>query len=309
MRRSTRAIPAFCLAFLTSSPLAAQDEGARPLLSTPPADGSTGATVFATGCAECHAGDESSRAPGLVALSGMSPNAIVRTLETGRMRRHGAELTRDERVAVAEWISGRALVEEALPASAYCAEAPLGPGEVHWSGWGGGRGESGFRDAASAGLTAADLGDLELAWAFGFPQASEVRSKPAVVGDRVIVGSANGSLYALDLETGCVRWTFEADASIRGAITIGEAAGTQAALFADFRTNVYAVDAASGALLWRARAGEHPDHTNTGSVAYHDGKLFVPISSMEIASAMDPSYECCTSSGGVVAFDAAEGEP
>jgi polyvinyl alcohol dehydrogenase (cytochrome) len=177
---------------------------------------------------------------------------------------------------------------------------------VYWSGWGGGNGESGFRP--DGGIAAADLPDLELAWAFAFPDADQVRSKPAVVGDRVLVGSAYGETYSIDLETGCVHWVFPADAAVRGAIAIGAGpGGAQTAFFVDFRTNVYAIDTASGELLWRSRAGTHPDHTNTGTPAVYGGRVFVPISSMEIASAQRPSYACCTSSGGVAAFDAETG--
>lgn len=293
---------------LSATPAAAQGSG-RPLLAPPPMDGSVGANTFTASCAECHTGEGSARAPRLITLGAMNPRAILTALEDGRMRRHGEQLTADERVAVSEWLTGKPLTETRLSSAAYCSAPPGSGTTVHSSGWGGGPGESGFVDAGRAGLTAADLPNLELAWAFGFPNASQVRSKPAVVGDRVIVGSAYGEVYSIDLETGCVYWVFEADAAIRGAIAIGTGPeGRQTAFFVDFGTTVYAIDARSGDLLWRSKAGTHADHTNTGSAAVHDGRVFVPISSMEIASANDPRYECCTSSGGVVAFSAESGE-
>ena len=297
-------------ALATGAGPAAAQEPARGLLDPPPMDDSPGMRVYAASCAECHSGQRTVRAPGLTTLGAMTPRAVLSSLEGGRMRLHGEDLTPDERRAVAEWLTGQTLVETRLTSSAFCASAPRAGGVVHWSGWGGGGGETGFADAARAGLTAADLPNLELAWAFGFPDVSQVRSKPAVIDDRIIVGSALGEVYSIDLESGCVHWVFSGDAAVRGAIAIGDSPdGGQSAFFADFATNVYAIDATTGALHWRAAAGTHADHVVTGSVAVHEGRVFVPLSSMEIISAGDPTYECCTSSGGVAAFSAETGEP
>ncbi len=268
------------------APSSVSAQQGRPLLNPPPYDGSVGHTVYEANCQRCHSGEESARAPRMTALTGMTPRAILAALTEGRMQRHGENLTSEQRVAVSEWLTGKPLTETRMPDDAFCSAAPAGRGEVYWSGWGGGSGEAGYRDAAAAGITAADLGDLELAWAFAFPDAGQVRSKPAVVGDRVIVGSAYGEVYSIDLETGCAHWVFPADAAVRGGITIGDGpGGAQTAFFADFRANAYAVDAASGELLWRTATGTHADHTNTGTVAFHEDRVFVPISSMEITSA------------------------
>ena len=35
----------------------------------------------------------------------------------------------------------------------------------------------------------------------------------------VFVGSQNGTVYALDKESGCVRWTFRASAEVRSPVT------------------------------------------------------------------------------------------
>ncbi|WP_420464085.1 PQQ-binding-like beta-propeller repeat protein [Candidatus Palauibacter sp.] len=296
------------LAAAGMTPAAAQ-QPVRGLLDPPPMDDSPGMQVFVASCAECHSGQRTVRAPGLTTLGAMTPRAVLSALEGGRMRRHGEQLTPEERRVVAEWLTGETLVETRLPSSAFCASPPERAGAVHWSGWGGGAGETGFVDASRAGLTAADLPKLELAWAFGFPDATQVRSKPAVLGDRILVGSAYGEVYSIDLATGCVHWVFAADAAVRGAIAIGDGPdGEQTAFFADFGTNVFAIDAVTGELRWRATAGTHSDHVVTGSVAVHEGRVFVPLSSMEILTAGNPTYECCTSSGGVVAFSSQTGE-
>ena len=68
------------------------------------------------------------------------------------------------------------------------------------------------------------------------------------------------------------------------------------------------MDARSGELRWSAKVDEHPDATVTGAVALHDGRLYVPVSSLEVVAAIDPHYACCTFRGAVVALDAATGE-
>jgi len=88
-----------------------------------------------------------------------------------------------------------------------------------------------------------------------------------VIDDRIIVGSAYGEVYSIDLESGCVHWVFSGDAAVRGAIAIGDGPdGGQSAFFADFATNVYAIDATTGALHWRAAARTPPAPVGAGRV-------------------------------------------
>lgn len=46
----------------------------------------------------------------------------------------------------------------------------------------------------------------------------------------------------------------------------------------------------------------------TGTPAVYDGKVFIPISSIEAAAAADSNYNCCTTSGGVAVLDVKNGE-
>lgn len=158
MRMTRLVLVSIALALFPASSVAQ-----RSMTAPPAMDGSTGATVFEANCAECHIGETSGRAPRMTTLQSMTARAILTALEDGRMRRHGEELTSDERVAVSEWISGSVLVETRMPPTAFCAARPQGPGTVHSSGWGGSAGETGFVDAAAAGMTAADLPNVELA--------------------------------------------------------------------------------------------------------------------------------------------------
>ncbi|MEQ1694156.1 MAG: c-type cytochrome, partial [Gemmatimonas sp.] len=177
--------------------------------------------TFAAVCAECHSESQSGRTPSRYSISGLSPRAIVESLENGPMKSQGESLTREQRVAIAEYISGRSYARAELPTQAWCAQrgpATLNLNAVGWMGFGGGLAATGFQSTARAGLSAADVPNLTLAWAFAFPDAVQVRTKPTVVGDVMLVGGSFGEVFALDARTGCVRWSYEADAGLRGAI-------------------------------------------------------------------------------------------
>src|SRR4030095_5270037 len=46
----------------------------------------------------------------------------------------------------------------------------------------------------------------------------------------------------------------------------------------------------------------------TGGVVFNDGRLYVPVSSLEEGTAVIPTYECCTFRGSIVALDARSGK-
>src|SRR4029079_4669400 len=101
------------------------------------------------------------------------------------------------------------------------------------------------------GLTAADVPNLKLKWAFGFPGGTQAYGNPSIVGGRVFVGSDNGTVYALDTDTGCLYWSFKADGGVRSAPSVGRAGSRDAVYFGDLKANVFALDAASGLVIWK----------------------------------------------------------
>jgi polyvinyl alcohol dehydrogenase (cytochrome) len=86
------------------------------------------------------------------------------------------------------------------------------------------------------------------------------------------------------------------------------ASGAWSVYFGDLRGTVYAVDASTGALRWRTSLDTHPAVRVTGAPTLYDGKLYVPMSSLEEASSVNPKYQCCTFRGSVSAIDAATGK-
>ena len=65
-----------------------------------------------------------------------------------------------------------------------------------------------------------------------------------------------------------------------GAIKSGTGTG-YAAYFGDLKANVYAVDAETGTLIWTQKADPHPLARITGAPALANGRLYVPVSSLE----------------------------
>ena len=115
-------------------------------------------------------------------------------------------------------------------------------------------------------------------------------------------------MYSLDAATGCIFWTYPAGAGVRTAISIGKLpSGKWAAYFGDIRANAHAVDADTGTRIWKVKLEDHPVARITGSPVLVNGRLYVPISSIEEASAQQPTYSCCTFRGSLAALDAATG--
>ena len=154
------------------------------------------------------------------------------------------------------------------PARNRCAAtAPLtvSAGQPQWNGWGASPAQQRFQPAERARLGADAVPKLTLKWAFGFPGAQGAYGQPAVAGNRLFVGSADGTVYALAADTGCLHWTFKADATVRTAISVGMAGSTMAIYFGDQKGYAYAVDASTGAGLWKTRLDEHPAARITGA--------------------------------------------
>jgi polyvinyl alcohol dehydrogenase (cytochrome) len=276
-----------------------------------PADGRR---LFEASCATCHNGDDP-RAPEVDTLRALSPRAIVDALTSGSMRYQGLALTGTERRAIAEYLSGRRLRGTPSGATAgRCARMPpLGDPftSPFWNGWGAGIENTHFQRGDRAGLTAAQVPQLTLKWAFGFPDTTNAWAQPTVAGGRVFVGSQNATVYALDATRGCIAWTFAAHAGVRAAIAIGSRvrigrASVFPAYVVDQQGYAYALDAATGRELWSRKVDAHPLVRLTGAPVVHGGRVYVPISSYE-EGGKPPGYACCTFRGGVIALDARTG--
>lgn len=264
-----------------------------------------GKNVFSTTCQACHGNPTFPKAPAQEAMAAMAPRVILNALDNGKMREQAKQLSEEQREAVSQYITNKMLKTIVMPGEAYTnfSLGDNGNSLYDYSGWGGNLEGTGFRTTEQAGITPQNVNTLQLKWSFAFPDESDVRSKPAIVGDWLIVGSQSGEVYALNRKTGKIGWHVTAGNGLRSGIVINKEGDNLTAYFADGATYTYAVDVKTGKILWSAKAGVDPLAMNTGTPVVYGGKIFVPISSIEVAVAADSSYNCCTSSGGVAALD------
>jgi polyvinyl alcohol dehydrogenase (cytochrome) len=268
-----------------------------------------GAALYKSRCAVCHDGKPQLHMPSHDELVSKTPEAIVKAMFEGPMQPQSAGLSAEEGRAIAKFITAKEFSTPTTAAMAgQCTSAPkpLTIAATDWNGWG--QDLSNSRYQPNPGLAPADVPKLKLKWAFGFPGDSAAQGQPTVVGGRVFVGSVSGNVYSLDAATGCTYWMYKAGGSIRNAITIAKVGGHFIAYFGDVKANAHAVDAETGAPLWKIKLDDHPVARIVGSPTFYQGRLYVPMSSIEEASAMGPKYECCKFRGSVSALDGETGK-
>lgn len=266
--------------------------------------------LFATHCGSCHGQQTDGRIPTAIALARMNPLAVLATMETGSMQIQAQKLSIAQKRQLVEKLTGKKIAALTIPESAYCQtrEAPVTPDStIHWSGWGGSGAGLGYATGREAGLSQAELPQLQTDWVFAFPGVSQARSQPAILDDVLYIGGAEGSVTALDTHTGCIYWRVDTSSAVRGAITLARLEGGVVVFAVASNTDAYALDARSGAVRWKQRAGFHPFHSVTGTPVVAQDKVFVPLSSIEVGIARMPDHHCCISSGGVAALDVASG--
>ena len=310
----------FLAAWLTA--LVANSSAMQPSQPPPPApvqdlehpqNTNAGIYAFTGHCASCHdTGKDGAR--DRYALNRHTPEEVLASITTGSMAQYAKTMSEFEKRVVAVYVGGRPLgaaaAGDASQMKNRCesrpAFAPLKGSE--WNGWGFDSANSRYQ--TSPGLTADDAPKLALKWAFGFPSGNSAYGQPTVAGGRVFVGADTGFLYALDAASGCIYWSFRANAGIRTAPAIGPGTGANRflAYFGDVKGTIYAVDAERGTLVWKDRIDTHPVARVTGSPKVVDGRLYVPISSLEESGAGNPAYPCCSFRGGVISYDAGTGK-
>jgi polyvinyl alcohol dehydrogenase (cytochrome) len=301
------------LFLIAALPCVAQDSSQKQRLGT-----EFGISAFERECTKCHGNAAVDRAPTPAAIRQMPPERIYAALTTGVMQTEAAKLNDEQKRRLAEYMGGRPLGSAALgdanqmpnhcPAGATRPDPGKGPS---WNGWGVDVHNTRFQDAAAAGITPEQVSRLKLKWAFGFPLGVSAFGQPSIAAGRVFVGSDIGYVYSLDMQTGCVYWSYQTKAAVRTAVTIGPTGSGNSSRYAvylgDMQANVYALDAASGALLWTRHVEDHFSARITAAPTLYHGRLFVPVSTSEGFSASTLDYPCCTFRGSVVALNAGTG--
>jgi polyvinyl alcohol dehydrogenase (cytochrome) len=267
-----------------------------------------GAELFARNCAGCHE-HGAAGAPSKTLLGQMPPAAIFAALTRGAMVVQGQRLSDDERRRVVTYLAGEAPLIPSHPPlmckSPLWAHQTIPATTTAW-----GANPSSTRSVGDAGLSRRDVERLGLKWSIVFPNSLKVRSQPVVVGGALFIGTQDGTVFALDASSGCLFWTFEAVAEIRGSITYGAEADHSAGrlYFGDVFANVYSLDAQTGTLQWKVKIDDQAAARVVGSPLLTADRLFVPVGSWgeEIAAAA-PDFICCTFRGSMVAINRQSG--
>jgi polyvinyl alcohol dehydrogenase (cytochrome) len=285
----------------------------RPPPVVPHTPNPRGEKIFNEVCAPCHE-HGGARAPNAYLLKLMTPAAIYGTLTTGAMRIQAQGLDDEEKSAVVEFLAGARTSADAklLPPRCQGSAAQFDFGRPPpFSGWGFDPANTRSVDSRVSGLSAANIARLRLKWAFGVEGAIRMASQPALGGGAIYLGGQDGSVYALDQSSGCLRWQFRAPAEVRTGIVVspwsgGDLSARPQVYFGDLIGNIYAVNAISGGLLWRDHVDAHPTSTVTASPVLQGDRLYVAVSSIE--EGVPGRYDCCTFRGSIVAYEARSGK-
>jgi polyvinyl alcohol dehydrogenase (cytochrome) len=278
--------------------------------------------TYQQSCGTCHGTQgtvtDGKKAQSISELQEYTPERVYAVLNAASLPAHAGTFTDLQKRQFAEFLSGRPMNSAAGDSQSMTNKCPSNPRLTNpanapsWNGWGAGIQNARFQSATNSGLTVQQVPNLKLKWAFGVPNATEMYSQPTVASGRVFFGSDAAWLYSLDAKTGCIYWSFAADAGIRATPVLapirGQGSTEYAVYFTDVLTRVYAVDAQTGKLLWKVKAGEHPRAKSSNGVTVADNKVFVGFSSMETTTGAVATYECCSFRGHVAALDAVSGK-
>lgn len=275
-----------------------------------------GSTIFGNYCEQCHGKIETAPSPAM--MKKLTPEHIYEKLTTGSMVPMAKDLTDQQKRDIAEWVGGRKLGAGAVGDAKKMPNQCSTNGDVKsltamasWNGWSPGNDQTRFQDGAAAGISPEKISDLRLKWAFALPGADSVYGQPTIVDGKVYVSSDAGFIYSLDAKTGCVHWSYQAAAGVRSPVIIGPikpGSSHYAAFFGDVRGNIYAVDANKGKLIWKSPIDPHQLSRITAGTQLYNGKLYVPVASLEEPESSSFNYLCCTFRGMVAALDSATGK-
>lgn len=202
----------------------------------------------------------------------------------------------------------------------YCAAElnTLAPTAIVTSGFG--MDINNTRNVAS-GIDSSNVGNLSLKFTV-VDEGKEIRRGAPAATENVLYYAGVDKAYALDRETGCAYWYYqppEQFGEIRSAsvLLVDEPTlGKRLVIIGTRHAEVVALDALTGKPVWTQFAGNpgwltingiNKNYSMiTGGMQYHDGRVYVPIASYEVAlAAVEPA--CCFSHGLLTVLDATDG--
>ncbi len=278
------------------------------------AAGHPGEALYKQKCASCHDNAEAFRAPTKSNLAAMSFETIDFSLTGGKMKNQGEGMTAAQRVDLISFLTGKSQATlETWTKDMMCAanRRPVDLASPTIVGFGYDHDNTRSLTAKQAGLTKAQLSNMELAWSIAIPGATEMRSQPAVVGKTLFLPVAQASaVYAIDVSDTakpCLKWVYKTPtgAPLRTSAAYGVIAdGRGVLVISGLDTTVYALDAKTGRTLWEPRkVGTYSWSMNTGTATVLKDRLIIPVSQNEISNAANNAVKCCDNHGYIVSLD------
>lgn len=278
-----------------------------------------GASTYQSKCAVCHDHPAETRAPSRENLAAMTAQTIHFALTEGKMKAQGAGLSAEQRAQLIGYLTTKSVSS----ADANWAKGMMCPadrstaslkGAAPVVGFGFDRDNTRSLTARQAGLTKAQLSNMELAWAIAIPGASTMRSQPAIVGKTVFLSVGDDhTFYAFDVSKPmkpCIQWLYKTPSSapLRTSAAYGVLADGRGVLaFAGQDTNVYLLDAKTGTPIWTKKVGSYAYSMTTGVPTILKDRIIVPVSQFEISVAGPNSQKCCTNHGYVLSLNPTDG--
>ncbi|MGZ6016498.1 MAG: outer membrane protein assembly factor BamB family protein [Phenylobacterium sp.] len=292
-----------------SLPLAAHAQNAS-------GDAAAGGTVFNTRCKACHE-PNIDRAPSRATLATYPPAAIIDALTNGVMKPMAAGLSDADKQNVAAFLTAPDASAQTAAARRPAPPAAVGvdvkcetnpPIKATGSDWTSVGLETSHRYQANPGLKTADIARLKVKWSFAMSGSSGM---PTVIGDWLFTANRSGKFYALDPNTGCVRWVVDNTVSRTWPMIVKSdisPSGWLTILGIRDRT-AHAYDAQTGKEIWKSPSLE----TNTiagitGTPVISGDQVFVPLTSGEEGAARQPTYRCCSFQASLAALDLKTGK-
>ncbi len=264
-------------------------------------DGLTGKQLTEANCTACHE-DKALNIASIEAMALGTQNELVYVMTEGKMKEQAKHLSKSEINRIAEYISSTEQTS-LLRCSRELVESDLSS-DSNWTSWG--NGPLNKRYQKNTNISSSNIENLKLKWSFRL-KGWDARSQPIVIGSLIVVATKN-SLYALDSDTGCAFWTFKTPSEFRVSPAYGKEAGPYV-FVVDQELITFKLDLLTGKLVWKTQLPRESDwNLSSGSISITNSHLIIPISTAETIAPLNPTHECCTTSGGITKVDIETGK-
>jgi polyvinyl alcohol dehydrogenase (cytochrome) len=166
-------------------------------------------------------------------------------------------------------------------------------------------------------ISPGNVATLTTKWTF--TTGGDVSATPTVTADTLYFPDWTGSLYAVDRNSGNLKWSHQISEynGHQGSIArVSPAVHKKDVIIGDVISgtlthdgaNIIAVRQDTGKMHWITSVDSHPAAIITGSPVVHGDIVYVGVSSNEEGLAADATYPCCSFRGSIVALEASTGQ-